>query len=65
MIVRAMEDMQKTKIECLEVKITMCEMKTMLDSCNGKFDIAGKKRLANLMTQKYTLFKRKHTEKKE
>ena len=50
MIVRAMEDMQETKIECLEVKITMCELKTMLDSCNGKFDIAEKKRLANLMT---------------
>ena len=35
--------MQKTKIECLEVKITMCEMKTMLDSCNGKFNIAEKR----------------------
>ena len=37
--------MQETKIECLEVKITMCELKTMLDSCNGKFDIAEKKKI--------------------
>ena len=36
-ISRAMEDIWKTKIEPLEVKIIMCEMKTAQDGCNSRY----------------------------
>ena len=61
MISWAMLDIQKTKTELAELKITMCEMKTMLGGRNGR-DVA-EKRLANF-TQNGKLPKMKHTEKK-
>lgn len=36
MISRAVLDIQKTKTKNLELKITMCEMKTVLDGCKGR-----------------------------
>ena len=38
-----MEDIIKTKIEHLEVKITKCEMKNTLDGINGRVDSAEEK----------------------
>lgn len=38
-----MWDIKKTHIELLEIKITMSEMKNILDDNNGRLDIVGKK----------------------